>query len=362
MMTQTYNSNGQILYGVHMYPGVAEYHEAGREPYRVFLNEDTIRSMDPTFAGRPVFVMHVDGVDENIDAVRKEADGWVVESFYNQADGKHWAKFIVVSERGLRAIDQGMRLSNCYVPRGFGQGGLWNGVQYAKEVTGAEYEHLAIVPNPRYEESVIMNPEEFKKYNEDKLVELKRLANSTKEPGRMKLNFFKRTKVENAPDLEGISVQLPKSGREVTVMQLVNEADEADERKKLPQVANSEHLVDVGGSKMTLNELLDKHKAVCDELEGMKKKHADDDPDDSDDGMQNDEEDKKKEDDEAKQNAADDAAEAKRAADAAKQAAKDKAERLRNANSNQSAEPVVRIDTARDQVQRGKDRYGSRSA
>lgn len=218
------NSKGTIWYGMHFYPGVAEYAEPNKEPYRVFLNEDTIRKMDPTFAGRPVFIMHVDGVDSNIDVLKTEADGWVVESFYNQADGKHWCKFITVSDKADRAIrQQGMRLSNCYVPKTFASGGVWNGVSYAKEITGGEYEHLAIVPNPRYEESVILTPEQFKKYNEDKIVELKRLSNDRKDQGMLK--FFKREKVENTIDIEKMSVVLPKSGIEMTISEIVNELD-----------------------------------------------------------------------------------------------------------------------------------------
>ena len=157
-MTISNASKGTIWYGIHFYPGVAEYAEPNEKPFRVFLNEDTLRSMDASFAGRPVFVMHVDGVEDDLDVLRGEADGWVIESFYNAADGKHWCKFIVCSDRGEQAIQRGMKLSNCYLPRQYGQGGLWNGVSYDKEVKGGEYEHLAIVPNPRYEESVILSP------------------------------------------------------------------------------------------------------------------------------------------------------------------------------------------------------------
>src|SRR5690348_6764085 len=141
------NSKGQRFFGMHFYPGVAEYQEPDKEPYRVFLNEETIRRMDPTFEGRPVYVMHVDGVEQSLDKLRGEVDGWVVRSFYNAADGKHWCEFIVVSEKGLRAIKQGMRLSNAYMPTKSAAGGLWNGVSYAKEIVDGEYEHLAIVPN-----------------------------------------------------------------------------------------------------------------------------------------------------------------------------------------------------------------------
>ncbi len=390
------NSKGKIYYGLHFYPGVAEYQEPGADPYRVFLNEDTLRKMDPTFAGRPVFVEHVDDVDERVDELRKDADGWVIESFFNAADGKHWVKFLVCSDRGERAIARGMRLSNCYVPKMFGDGGLWNGVSYAKEIRGGEYEHLAIVPNPRYDESVIMSPEEFKAYNDEKSIELKRLANHKKEgAGKMAFKLFKRAKVENAIDLEATLVLLPKTNREVSLMTLCNEADEKDKK------ANGDHMVDVGGTKMTLNELMDKHKAVCDELEGMKAEKAnaaaEDDEDDKkendDDDMENadddgDEDDKKENgDDDDMENADDDekakvtedkekevvaakakngdkkpAPKAKNAPTAdeleARRKAKEKADRLRNADKRQ-ATAVALVETGEDKIARGKSRYGS---
>lgn len=190
MIKKFLNSKGSVYYGMHFYPGVAEYSESGGEPYRIFINENTIRSMSPSFTGRPIYVEHVDGVEENVDDVRKGADGWVIESFFNTADGKTWAKFVVVSERGERAIKNGFKLSNAYIPKSFGQGGLWNGVSYAKEVTAGEFEHLAIVKNPRYEESVILTPEQFKEYNDKHTLELQRLANSKEEKGDGKIMKF----------------------------------------------------------------------------------------------------------------------------------------------------------------------------
>ncbi len=369
------NSKGKIFYGMHFYPGVAEYQEPGKEPYRVYLNEDTIRSMDPSFAGRPIFVEHVDEVDDDLDELRKDADGWVIESFFNAADGKHWVKFIAVSERAEKAIDHGMRLSNAYLPKSFGQAGLWNGVSYAKEITGGEYEHLAIVRNPRYEESVIMTPEEFKQYNENKLVELKRLSNSKdqKEKTNMAFKLFKKTKVENELDLQGMSVVLPKSKKEVTLEKLVNDADDMAEKEKdgKAPMANMDHMVKLhDGSDMKVGDLVAKHKAMADELEEMKKSN-DEEIDDGekdvgdrggDKSLDNDEDDE-----EAKKKALElaehedkeiEAAKKKNAAD--KAAAKEKAERLKNAHLRAREEEVVAVEFSGDMVARGVKRYGSK--
>ena len=222
----------QVYYGLHFVAGIAEYRPPNEEMFRVLVEDETIRKMNPSFAGRPVYVHHVDEV--NLDNIQAEADGYVTESFFNKADGKHWAKFLVVSDKGHEAIRGGWKLSNAYIIKGYGGGGQRNGVDYDKEITSGEFEHLAIVPDPRYDESIIFTPDQFKEYNSKKEAELNKLANS-KSQGvtKMKFNFFKKEKVENGIDLESMSVVLPSSKVEKTITQLINEADAKEEKKGL---------------------------------------------------------------------------------------------------------------------------------
>lgn len=364
MTVKNAQGKGTVYYGMHFYPGIASYAEGDGE-LRVFLNENNIRKMDPSFAGRPVFVHHVDGVEDNVDDLRKEADGWVVESFYNAADGKHWAKFIIVTERAEKAISRGMRLSNCYIPKSYGPKGTWNGFSYDKEITSAEYEHLAIVPNPRYEESVIMSPEQFKAYNSEKELELKRLANSKNEGDKKmsKFKWFKREKVENSIDLEAMSVELPTSKREVTISSLINEADALEKTKG---IANSKDTVEVDGVQLTVEDLIESYKNA--------KKNKEDDEDKDDDKKDNDDMDDEgdadsmdnEDDDEEERKAA-----LKKAADDKKENAKKKAAKLKNAADKHVREQQEEIERERkkiankrdmpgDKLKRGKARYGSK--
>lgn len=337
----------KVLYGMHFYPGVAEYKEPGGEPYRIFLNEATLRAMDPTFVGKPVYVKHVDGVD--LDKIQEEADGYVIESFYNKADGKHWVKFIVVSDRGHEAVKKGWRLSNAYFPKKMAPGGLWNGVEFAKEVIEGEFEHLAIVDNPRYDESIILDVDQFKNYNSEKELELSRVANSKEE--KSMFEFLKKTKVENGKDLESMSVVLPKSKKEVTITQLVNEADEKEMNADKPVMANEEHMVKCGDEEMSVKELTNRYMNLKNppSEEGKEK--------------QNDE------DAEAKKKALELAAhedteiEKKKEseADKGKEEEKKKNENfdaLQNAHKN-APKDDLRIDLSEDRVARGKSRYGS---
>lgn len=380
-MKNASEAKGSIQYGLHFYPGVAQYQEEGKEPYRVFLNEDTLRSMDPTFAGRPVFVLHVNEVETDLNELRKEADGWVIESFYNPSDGKHWVKFVVVSEKGERAIAQGMKLSNCYLPKTFGPGGTWNGIDYDRSITQGEYEHLAIVPNPRYEESVIMNPEEFKKYNEDNFNELKKLSNQKDKEPEMKFNFFKRTKVENSIDLESMSVMLPRSKREISLEKLINDADEPMDEK----MAHPEHKVEVGEKKMSVKELKDAYMDCMSKMDSMKddddmmdddeesedpaaknkrknkKKNKEEsmkDEEEADTSYVHDEDDDEKGEERKKSLKLDEEDDEKEVEAAKKKNAREKAERLRNANK--APQEFAKVVLSADQVARGKSLYGSK--
>jgi hypothetical protein len=372
-MIKNAKSLPQVFYGLHMVEGVAEYAEPEKEAYRILVGESAIKNMDPTFQGKPVYVDHVDEV--NLDQIQTEADGYVLDSFYNKLDGKHWVKFIVVSDRGKDAIQRGWKLSNAYFPKSFIAGGLWHGVEYSKEVTSGEYEHLAIVKNPRYEESIILTPDEFKKYNAEKELELTQLSNSktTKERTHMglpKLNIFKRTKVENSNDLDGLMVELPKSKIEMPLTQVV---DELDVIKNMHGYANGEHLVKV-------NDLVKKHMELSNEMEKLKAAKeseetevAEDEVGDrgGDTSLDNDE----AADEHATENADDEAekkkaleekeaeAETKKnalaaAAEKKAQAAK-KAAALKNAHLRDPDEEVATVALMEDQIARGRSRYGS---
>jgi|GEM_PF-2564183 len=267
------NSSGEIAYGMHFYPGIAEYKEENNS-HRIYLNEDTLRKMDPSFAGKPIFVEHVDEVNPNLDELKGEADGWVVESFFNSADGKHWTKFIITSERAKRAIKNGYKLSNAYKPKMNGRSGMWNGVDYDNEVVDGEYEHLAIVKNPRYAESVIMTPEEFKTYNENLKTQLERISNSTSKTKERKMlnpfQLFTRKPIENEIDYEKTYVALPTSRKEMSILQIVNAMDEVEEKRKLNNASLDMKVTLHNGIVCNVGELVEKYKESEEKMKNMK--------------------------------------------------------------------------------------------
>lgn len=345
-----------IFYGLHMAPGVAEYREPGQKPFRVLINEEVIREMGKTFPGCPVFVNHIEGDVDYAELRKNPPDGYVMESFFNRADGKHWTKFIVTTPKAVEAIAMKWRLSNAYVVKNSRAGmGQWHGVDYDKEVTAGEYEHLAIVKTPRYGESMILSPEEFKQYNEQKEAELLRLANSNDE-GDSQMKFWKKQKVEKlenatAADIEAICLELPKTKKEVTIGDLIKNADMAPG----DCYANGDHKVKVGEEEMTVNDLVKKHL----ELKQAAAAPAEEEEEEQEDApVENEEEEEEAaaegdKDLEKRKNELD-----AREADLKKREAalKGKANfnKLANAGREQSTEKAAVVETTTDMVARGK--------
>lgn len=159
----------------HIKEGLVHYFENGKDTLYLVKN-DALQKMNKSFEGKPIYVRHVDSVD--MENLRETADGYVVKSFYNEFDGAWWVDMLVVSDKGHEAVKKGWAVSNCYSPTEYGNGGVYHDIDYQKEIKNGEYEHLAIVPNPRYEEAVIMEPDAFKEYNAGKQQEIQQLKNS----------------------------------------------------------------------------------------------------------------------------------------------------------------------------------------
>lgn len=343
----------KVFFGLHMSEGVAEYSEPGGDNYRILVLNDAITSMNKTYSGKPVYVRHVDEV--NMDKLQEEADGYVVRSFFNKADGKHWVEFIAVSDAAQEKIREGWKLSNAYKPNADRMGGKWHNVDYKKEILSGEFEHLAIVPDPRYAESIILTAEEFREYNNKKEDELRRLQNSKGDSQMFK--FFKKTTVENSLDIENTMVSI-KNSKDMTIKEILNsyeamleaKKNEEEEKKKeseKPVMANGDHRVMIDeGEEMTVNELVEKYKEMKGSKEEPKeeeKKNEDEDKDKEKKENDSEEKDKEKEEEKKKNSLG---------------KSKKNLENSLAAHLDTPQESEV-VDTSMDQVARGKARYGS---
>lgn len=333
----------EVFYFKHMVPGVCAY-----ENENVYIDLDTMKRAAASMVGKPIYVEHQKVNVANIH----DADGFITDSFYNELDGWLWAKGVIISDAGHQALSRKWSLSNGYLPKEWDGAGQHLNVDYKRKIRNIEFTHLAIVPNPRYEESNAFTPEAFKAYNDKKRAELKELQNSKPNTEGNAIMFF-RTKKEEIKagetilDTDFAEIKNDDGTIEtVTVGDLKKAKLEAKEAEKLNAKKNEKPVgddeeVEVDGEKVNMADLKEcyknnkKEKKNSEEADAAEKKKA-----------------KEKEEAEEKENARKDAAE--------KLNAKNQMEELLNAgnkNRNSKSEPVV-ISTMQDRVARGQARYG----
>jgi hypothetical protein len=326
----------KVYYARHIEEGLVGYLEG-----TVLVRNEALKKMNPTFEGRPLYIGHQDVDLENI---QEESGGYVVESFYNRLDGKHWLKFIAVSDEAHDCISKGWGVSNAYIPLLSDNGGVYHNIPYDAEVLSGEYTHLAIVDNPRYEDASIFTQEEFKAYNEAKKKELDELQlhNSKTNGGRsLIMKFFKKTEVKEAVDMDTI-VEL-ENGKEVKLSDMIdalaNEAEKEKEKEKKKDESYLDNEVDVAGSKMSVKELISKYENMC-------KKNAED------------EEKDKKELEEKEKEARENALKEEELKKLEAEKEKKHFDDLNNAIENgKESEAVFNYETVNEKIARGKEKY-----
>lgn len=347
------------FYARHMQPGVCKYNSE-----IVLVDTDAIKQMIGNDAiGKPIYILHNTAPNEDrLKKLKDEAAGYIIDSFYNEMDGWAWFEFLAVDDACHAAIAKGWSVSNAYVPTEWGPGGTKNNVPYDREIVNGAFTHLAIVPDPRYEEACIMTPEKFRAYQDSKKRQLEELQNSKSAPsgGKKMFKLFKTKREEvNAidPDTE---IEL-EGGKVVKISEMMNalkvtdEAAEAAKKKADEDAAaakaaaekknakdddekiNGDSMVECEGEKMPLKELVNKYnakmKANAESEDDEKKKKADAD---------------KKE----KENADKDSEEEK---------ANSHFRELQNAAGVKPTAPPV-METSMDKTARGKAHYGSSKA
>lgn len=254
----------KAFYVCHISEGLVNYPEVGKMR---LLREETLRKMDPTFSGKPVKYdrEHLNAGDtaQINQAKHKGAyvDGVVDRSFFNEHDGRHWAKVWVWDENALDMIKQGIGVSNAYFMDSKGQGGEYHATPFDEEVMDGTYDHLLITASPRYEESMkigFLTPDQFDEYNKSRAEKLALVKNSKEQDMSLDiLKVFNRTEAKDF-DLAGKEVFLPKSKKTVLITNVLNAVDEEMKKEEDGEaMANMSHKVKVGNATMPLSELMD---------------------------------------------------------------------------------------------------------
>lgn len=347
-----------FYYVKHMQPGVCKYSNE-----MVLVDVEAMQAMIASGAGIPVYIHHQVGVP--IDKMKSKACGFVTESFYNELDGWAWFKIIAIDDELRLAVANGWKVSNAYAPTQFGGGGTKNNVPFDRKIILAEFTHLAIVPNPRYEDACIMTPEQFKAYQENlksKLVELQNSLPTSETPKgnpMLKLLRLLTGKTEEVTNSADATHVMREDGKVLTVAEAAellnaktkkNEGDEGKEATAREAEAKAEEkeneVCDVDGEKMTI-------KDMKNAVRKMKKNEADDkakeEKKNADEKAAKDAEEKKNADEKAK----------KDAEEAEKTNGKGYFDQLLNAHESGIKPDVMIVDTGMNQTARGASRYGS---
>lgn len=335
-----------VFYAKHMESGHATY-----ENETILLDNPMLIKMAQSFVGKPVFAENHQKVD--IENLQEQADGYVTDSFYNELDGWLWVKFIAVSDEAFDAIGKGWGVSNAYVPTEYSGAGTHHNTPYDRKITDGFFTHLAIVEHPRYEESKILTPEEFKAYQTAAKAKLDEITNSKPKEEPKMFKIFK-TKKEELTSIDPESRIELENGKSISIQEMVNavkknEADEKSKEEDEKEKFNMDDEIEVDGEKMPLKELVSRYQSLTkknsdDKDEDDKSKEnesedkADEDKSKENEGESDKDEDKKKDDEEEKTNSIDFFTE------------------LKNAHKSTT---VAAVEGSMDKVARGQSRYGS---
>ena len=129
-------------------PGLAGY---DNETYKILLTDEGIMNFLHTYVGCPVYVHHLGEEECN----NKEV-GYVSKAFKG-ADDWYYCDFVVFDKEAQGKLDDEKWLISCaYDIIRTNKGGKHNGIDYDSEVIDGVFDHLAIVPDPRYEDVQVL--------------------------------------------------------------------------------------------------------------------------------------------------------------------------------------------------------------
>jgi hypothetical protein len=135
----------------------------------VYLNQDTLEKCVRDIKGKPVIIKHQRGI--NPDNMQQHAVGYVTGAGFDEFNASFSCDFVLFDEEAKSKIANGWSVSCAYLPKAFGQGGTWHNTAYDREITDLEFTHLALVPDPRYEDAkVYENGLEEDEYENDKWI------------------------------------------------------------------------------------------------------------------------------------------------------------------------------------------------
>lgn len=169
--------------------GAVSYGDAGV----LKVTKEALDKFIQSLVGCPVIVKHHRVNNENVDDLRA---GVVSDVSFNADDGWFYCSGVIWDKDALQKIEDGWTVSCCYnMTDSTGESGEWHNMHYDDELLNGVFEHLAIVPNPRYEDAtIILNSKEGKS---NMLLKMFNGKKSNEETSEMDKNALKNKLLEH---------------------------------------------------------------------------------------------------------------------------------------------------------------------
>lgn len=125
-------------------PGIVDFKDVGDGI--LLIQKEVIDDAIKTLVGKPVIITH-EGTEEV---------GEVVDAYYSIESGGFICGFIIKTKEAINLLDnQEYSISCTYDITEYGDGGVYHNINYEEEAKAINFKNIAIVKNPRYQETKI---------------------------------------------------------------------------------------------------------------------------------------------------------------------------------------------------------------
>lgn len=229
------------------------------------LKNETINTALTSFAGKPVIIDHAEVSPSNYEKFRK---GNVIACRFNAQDGWYYVDFIVDDDQAIDCIEnKGYSVSCAYNVLDVGDGGLYQDIPYDGEITKISFTHLALVTEPRYEESKILDEMPLMMVNsKGTLIPAHNISNQEEQ------KMFKLFQKNKEGEQKEVSAFVLVNGKQVSIDDLLTAYnDKGDMDKKEMYQAKDDDIVDIAGHKVSIGEMKNAYMKMNEKSEADEK-------------------------------------------------------------------------------------------
>lgn len=143
---------------------VSKFIEAGLVHYKeygdILITKETLDKFIGTMVGCPVIINHKQVTDDNVE---NERVGVISNVWFNPSDGWYYCDGIIWNKQAIDLVkNQGWNVSCAYSFESDRKPLKYHGKNISMEFTNGNFQHLAIVETPRYEDAnIVINSVEF---------------------------------------------------------------------------------------------------------------------------------------------------------------------------------------------------------